>query len=58
MAADVAVSEAPAADPVEAAVLAQPPPLAAFWAAFRENRAPSSVSRCSASSCWPLWAQA
>ena len=38
MAADVAVSEAPAADPVEAAVLAQPPPLAAFWAAFRENR--------------------
>ncbi len=38
MAADVAVSEAPAADPVEAAVLAQPAPVAAFWAAFRENK--------------------
>ena len=38
MAADVAVSEAPSADPVEAAVLAQPAPVAAFWAAFRENK--------------------
>ncbi len=38
MAANVAVSEAPSADPVEAAVLAQPAPVAAFWAAFRENK--------------------
>ncbi len=38
MAADIAVSESTAADPGVATVLAQPAPLAAFWAAYRENR--------------------
>src|ERR1700719_708813 len=37
MAADVAALTAPIADDA-AAVLAQPSPLASFWAAFRENR--------------------
>ena len=38
MAADIAVAESTATDPGVATVLAQPAPLAAFWAAFRENR--------------------
>jgi dipeptide transport system permease protein len=38
MAADVTASEPTAADLGAAEVLAQPSPLAAFWAAFRENR--------------------
>jgi dipeptide transport system permease protein len=37
MAADVAALETPIGEEM-AAVLAQPSPLASFWAAFRENR--------------------
>jgi dipeptide transport system permease protein len=38
MAADVAASDPAAADQSAAEVLAQPSPLVAFWAAFRENK--------------------